>query len=88
MGFLGGAVRKNPPANAGDATDMGSISGSGRCPGVGNGNPLQYSCLENSMDCIIHGVAKNWTQLSNFYFQPPRALEIEPDNIKSERTDT
>ena len=50
--------------------------------------PLQYSGLENSMDCIIHGVAKNWTQLSNFYFQPPRALEIEPDNIKSERTDT
>ena len=50
VGFLGGAVRKNQPANAGDATDVGSISGSGRCPGVGNGNPLQYSCLENSID--------------------------------------
>ena len=41
---------KNPPANAGDARDAGSISGSGRCPGEGNGNPLQNSCLENSMD--------------------------------------
>ena len=41
---------KNPPANAGDARDAGSIPGSGRCPGVGSGNPLLYSCLENSMD--------------------------------------
>ena len=41
---------KNPPANAGDARDLGSIPGSGRFPGDGNGNPLQYSCLENSMD--------------------------------------
>ena len=41
---------KNLPANAGDARDMGSIPESGRSPGVGNDNPLQYSCLENSMD--------------------------------------
>ena len=41
---------KNPYANAGDARDMGSILGSGRSPGVGNGHPLQYSCLENFMD--------------------------------------
>ena len=47
MGFPGGSVVKNPPANAGDA---GSIPGSGRSPGVGNGNPLQYSCLENLTD--------------------------------------
>ena len=47
MGFPGGVVVKNPPANAGD---MDLIPGSGRSPGVGNGNPLQYSCLENSMD--------------------------------------
>ena len=40
---------KNLPANAGDARDTGSIPGSGRSPGVGNGTPLQYSCLENSM---------------------------------------
>ena len=41
---------KNPPANVGDARDMGSIPGLGRTPGVGNGNPLQYSCLENTID--------------------------------------
>ena len=42
-------VVKNLPANGGDARDEGSIPGSGRSPGVGNGNPLQYSCLEKSM---------------------------------------
>ena len=47
MGFPGGSVVKNPPANAGD---MGFIPGSGRSPGGGHGNPLQYSCLENPMD--------------------------------------
>ena len=41
---------KNPPANAGDIRDAGSVSGSGRSPGEGNGNALQYSCLENPMD--------------------------------------
>ena len=41
---------KNPPANAGDMSDVGSVSGAGRSPGGGNGNPLQYFCLENSMD--------------------------------------
>ena len=59
---------KNLPANAGDARNMGSIPGSGRSPGVGNGNPLQYSCLENSIDnwrATVHGVAKSQTQLSN-----------------------
>ena len=50
LGFPRGAVVKNLPANAGDTRDVGSISGSGRSPGVGNGNPLQYSCLENSME--------------------------------------
>ena len=59
-GFLGGSVVKNPPANAGDA---GSIPGSGRPPGGGNGNPLEYSCLGNPMDrggwqATVHGVAK------------------------------
>ena len=43
-------VVKNPPANAGDTGDAGSISGSGRSPGGGKGNPLQYPCLENAMD--------------------------------------
>ena len=49
-GFPNGAVVKNVPANARDAGDMNSIPGSGRSPGVGNGNPLQYSCLENPTD--------------------------------------
>ena len=43
-------VVKNPPANAGDTRDPGSVPGSGRSPGEGHGNPLQYSCLENPMD--------------------------------------
>ena len=50
LGFPAGAVVKRSPANAGDAADTGSIPGSGRCPGGGNGNPLQYPCLENSED--------------------------------------
>ena len=50
MVFLGGTVVKNLPANVGDTRDMGSIPESGRFPGVGNGNPLQYSCLENPME--------------------------------------
>ena len=57
---------KNPPANAGDVS---LIPGLGRSPGEGNGNPLQYSCLENPVDrvawqAIVHGVAKDWTRLS------------------------
>ena len=60
MGFPGGSVVKNLPANAGDA---GPIPGSGRSSGGGNGNPLQYSCLGNPMDrgawrATVHGVAK------------------------------
>ena len=50
LGFPGGSVVKNPPANAGDARDLGLIPGLGRSPGEGNGYPLQYSCLENPMD--------------------------------------
>ena len=57
-------MEKNPPANAGDSGDVDSISGSGRSPGIGNGNPLQYSCLENPMDrgawqAPVHGVVKS-----------------------------
>ena len=62
-------VVKNPPANAGDAGTKGSIPGWGRVPGAGNGNPLQYSGLENPMDrgawwATHHGVAKGQTRLS------------------------
>ena len=49
--------------------DLGSIPGLGRSPGEGKGYPLRYSGLENSMDCIVHGVAKSWTQLSHLHFQ-------------------
>ena len=48
--FPDGTVVKNLPTNAGDTRDAGSILGLGKFPGVGNGNPLQYPCLENSMD--------------------------------------
>ena len=59
-------VIKNPPANAGDRRDAGSIPGSGRSPGEGHGIPLQYSCLENPMDrgawqAMVHRVAQNQT---------------------------
>ena len=59
--FAGVTLIKNLPANARDERDMSSIPGLGRSPGVGNGNPSQYSCLENSMDrgawwTIVHGV--------------------------------
>ena len=50
LGFPRGTVVKNLPANVGDARDVGSVPGLGRYPGGGNGNPLQYSCLENPMD--------------------------------------
>ena len=61
---------KNPPANAGDARDMGPIHGSGRFPGEGNGNSLQYSCLGNPTDrgawwATVYGAIKSWTELSN-----------------------
>ena len=61
----GGPVVKNLLANAGDEREVGSISGSGRSPEVGNDNPLQYSCLENPMDrrawwAIVHGVTESY----------------------------
>ena len=63
LGFPGGSAGKESACNAGD---LGSIPGLGRSPGEGKGYPLQYSGLENSMDCIVYGVAKSWTRLSNF----------------------
>ena len=68
MDFPGGSDGK---ASACNAEDPGLIPGSGRSPGEQNGNTLQYSCLENSMDrgaweATVHGVANSWTQLSNF----------------------
>ena len=65
LGFPCGSVGKESACNVGD---MGLIPGLGRSPGKGKGYPLQYSGLENSKDCIVHGVAKSWTQLSDFHF--------------------
>ena len=60
MGFPGGSVVKNSPSNAGDAGDVGSLPGSGRSPRIGNGNPLQYSCLGNLMDRGAWGCCNPW----------------------------
>ena len=70
--FPGGSDGKLSAYNAGVP---GSIPGAGRSPGEGNGNPLQYSCLENPMDrgawwAAVHGVAKSRTRLSNFNLKP------------------
>ena len=70
MGFPGGSVCKESTCNAEDA---GSIPGSGRSPGEGNGNALQHSCLENPMDrgawrATVHRLADSQTQLSNEHF--------------------
>ena len=67
-------VVKNPPANAGDVKDSDLISGWGKSPGGGNGNPLQYSCLENPMDrgawqATVRRVAKSQTQLKPLSIQ-------------------
>ena len=65
LGCPGGSISKEFSCNAGD---LGLIPRLGRSPGERNGNPLQYSGLENCMDCIVHGVAKSWTRLNDFHF--------------------
>ena len=77
---------KNLPANTGDARDAGLIPGLGRSPGVGNGNPLQFSCLENPMDggaswATVHEVAKSQTRLSDFTF----STHVESPDLQSEK---
>ena len=67
-GFSGGTVIKNPPSNAGDARDVGLITRIGRSPRERNGNPLQYSCLENAMDrgasqATVHSITQSGAQL-------------------------
>ena len=64
-GFPQNSVGKESACNAGDP---GLIPRLGRSPGEGKGYPFQYSGLENSMDCIVHGVGKSWTRLSDFHF--------------------
>ena len=72
LGFPGGSVEMKPPAK--QERDTGSIPGSGRSPGEGNGKPLQYSCLENPMDrgvwrITVHGVSKEGSQQSNMTYR-------------------
>ena len=64
-GFPDSSAGKESACNIGD---LGSIPGLGRSPGEGKGYPLQYSGLETSMDCIVHGAAKSWTRLTDFHF--------------------
>ena len=71
LSFPDSSVGKESACNAGD---LGSVPGLGRSPGEGKGYPLQYSGLENSMDSIVHGVAKSRTQLRHFHF--PRNSQI------------
>ena len=65
MGFSCGSAGKESACNVGD---LSSTPGLGQSPGEGKGNPLQYSGLKNSMDCLVHGVTKSRTGLSSFHF--------------------
>ena len=81
VGFPCGSAGKESACNAGD---LGLIPGLGRSPGEGNSYPLQYSGLQNSMDCMVHGIPKSRTQLSNFthILSVPVQCIIESDQGK------
>ena len=80
MGFPGVSAGKESACNEGD---LGSIPGLGRSPGEGKGYPLQHSGLENSMDCIAHGVTKSRTRLSGFHFKYILYIESFADSFPS-----
>ena len=86
MGFPGSTVVKKSPANVGDAREGCLVPGLGRSPGVENGNPIKYSCLENPRDrgtcqATVHGVTKSWTQLSDIgIFSPYTSLDSYSQN--------
>ena len=90
-GFPDSSVGKESTCNLGD---LGLIPGLGRSPGEGKAYPLQYSGLENSMDCIVHGVTKSRTQLSGFHFHshqltfPPTVWESSLVSTASPASDT
>ena len=79
LGFPHASAGKESACNAGD---LGSIPGLERSPesGEGKGYPLQYSGLENCMDCIVHGVPKSWTQLNDFHSHSPQNCQIDFSN--------
>ena len=74
LGFPCGSAGKESICNEGA---LGSIPGLGRSSGEGNGYPFQYAVLQNSMDFIVHGVTKSWTQLSDFHFRENRRKKME-----------
>ena len=78
LGFHGGLAGKESAYNAGD---LGSIPGLGRFSGEGNSYPIQYYGLENSVDCIVHGVAKSQAQLSDFHFTSLLIFKKRRDNF-------
>ena len=78
MGFPDGSAGKESACNAGD---LGSVPGLGRSPGEWKGYPLQYSGLENSIDCIVHEVRKSQTRLSDFHFRDD--LKYPSQELKS-----
>ena len=71
--WFSGSAGKESPCNA----DLVSIPGLGRSPGDRNSHPLKYCGLENSMDFIVHGFAKSWTELSDFHFHPHKVSQEE-----------
>ena len=77
----GDATGKESAYNVGD---LGSIPGLGRSPGEGNRYPLQYSGLENSMDSVVHGIAKSRTQLSDFHFSLFLKVRLSPPSCYRE----
>ena len=85
MGFPGGSADQESACNVGD---LGSIPGFGRSPGEGNSYPLQYSGLQNSMDCIVHGVAMSQTRLSDFHFHMIVGLAILQFEEQASRLET
>ena len=80
LGFACGSAGKVSTCNAGD---LGLMPGLGRSPGEGKGYPLQYSGLENSMDCIVHGAAKSWTWLSDFHFHIHIGTSLMAQTVKN-----
>ena len=82
LGFPGGSAGKESACNV---EDLGSIPGLGRSPGEGKGYPLQYSGLENSMDCVVYGVAKSRAQLSDFHFHFQYVKKLKSASLVDKR---
>ena len=82
LGFPCGSAGKESTCNVGD---LGSILGLGRFPGKGKGYPLQYSGLENPIDCLVHGVTKSRTRLSNFHFHLQHLYYSNTENCRGRK---